>query len=715
MRSAPVRAAVLVCLFVLNLTLFPFNLRAGNQIASIQPAAFENHSVWRNSNALGLFARKMIDGRAVCLEASIEQARQIKERDPNLSAPFIDEAQTAAEQTGLKIILRGAAQLQSFPQAIAAFKRAAARWQALIQTDATIVIDVDFGPTAFGEPFDDNVVSITDAQVLRGNCLYPAIRAGLISEGSSSEEISLYNSLPAKAARTDRGETAGLAASSATLRALGLINPIASPQAELNSFGPPPAIGLNSRFDFDFDAADGIEQGKLDFESIASHEMGHILGFISSVGHQEIAPSIEIEPSIWDLFRVRPNVNQGNFAAAERITSSGGEQRFYAGGNSLSLSTARPDGTGGDTRQASHWKDDNLTAQYLGILDPTIAPGEHQAITGNDTSVLEAIGYKTISPDPLVVVLTSARAEPGGVIAPPANLGVLARTQYAIAVPRGATQLKIELNGDQDVDMFVRFGQKVLLQGHNPTTDYMSATDSGFESVTVTPSSSLPLRQGVYFIAIANFGPGEASFTLTATVTEATGSAIINRAPALFNLKADLEGDSLRLDYNGSDCNGDFQTAEVNILDEAGRALSSLSRFAINSGNLTEVESELTINGLRAIPRALRASVILIDRSGNRSPEAIVDFSKAQAGGLELTNASFDGSKLTLNVRGLSSDLEVEINGQVVAPPRKIKSKKSGSKLTIKGKASQLSLNQGSNRVRVKNATGWSNIFLLTI
>ncbi|HKQ04134.1 MAG TPA: NF038122 family metalloprotease [Blastocatellia bacterium] len=708
MRRHPMRAAVLACLFVLNLTYFPLNLKADVSNAS-------NASTWTRATASGTFARRMVDGRAVCLEASAEQARRIKGRDPNLSRPLPVSDQPGAQASGLKIMLRGPAQLQSFPLARAAFKRAAVRWEAFIQTEAVIVIDVDFGPTLFGEPFDDKVVSITDAQVLRGNCLYPAIRAGLISEAYTSEEISTYDSLPAKAVRTDKGDAAAMTASSATLRALGLINQVADAEAESSSFGPPPAIGFNSKFDFDFDPDDGIDQGKLDFESMASHEIGHVLGFISSVGQQEVNPSVGAEPSIWDLFRVRPDSTGEAIAAAPRIISSGGEQSFYAGDDSLALSTGRPDGTGGDGRQPSHWKDDILTGRYIGVMDPTIGPGEHQAITGNDISVLDAIGYRTSSPDPLLVPLISGRPEAGGLTAPPVNLGVLSRTQYSIAVPRGATRLKIDLSGDQDVDLFVRFGQRILIGGYRPVSDYRSATDANFESVTVTPSSSPPLRQGVYFIAIANFGKGDANFTVTATVTGGTTSSAISRAPAIFNLRANLEGDSLGLDYAATDCNGDLEMAEVSILDEAGRTISPLSRFAIAFGNSTQVESQLTVSGLGAIPQASLASVVLVDRSGNRSAEAIVDFSKAQEGGLTVTKASFDRSSLTLSVRGLADGLELEINGHTVAPPRKIKVKKSGTRLVIKGDAGQLSLKPGLNRVRVKNAFGWSNIFALTI
>jgi hypothetical protein len=43
----------------------------------------------------------------------------------------------------------------------------------------------------------------------------------------------------------------------------------------------------------------------------------------------------------------------------------------------------------GDGRQASHWKD-NLT---LGIMDPTLAPGELAVIRPLDLKAMDVIGY----------------------------------------------------------------------------------------------------------------------------------------------------------------------------------------------------------------------------------------------------------------------------------------------------------------------------------
>jgi hypothetical protein len=75
--------------------------------------------------------------------------------------------------------------------------------------------------------------------------------------------------------------------------------------------------------------------------------------------------------------------------------SSGGEQVFFFGGAEIPLSTGRIDSSGGDGRQASHWKDLFLTRQYVGIMDPLTRRGYHYEMTAHDLEALEAFGYRT--------------------------------------------------------------------------------------------------------------------------------------------------------------------------------------------------------------------------------------------------------------------------------------------------------------------------------
>ncbi len=307
----------------------------------------------------------------------------------SLAAPGLQQP-----QTGLKIILRGTAQLDGFPAAKNAFIKAAQTWEALIRTPITIVIDVDFGPTRFGEPFDPNTIGTTQAQILGGNTIYPTVREALRARVSSTQENVLYNSLPNTNIPTDIGSTAAVTSPSPLFRVLGFISPTADPVAEQQQFGPPPSIGFNSAISFDFDPSDGTAPDKVDFDATAVHEIGHVLGFTSEVGSKELDPNSELSASLWDLFRLRPGLTAATFNTAQRILSSGGDQVFFDSGPELALSTGRPNGEGGDGNQASHWKDDRLTGRYIGTMDPTKRNGQRDLLTENDLRAIDVMGYQ---------------------------------------------------------------------------------------------------------------------------------------------------------------------------------------------------------------------------------------------------------------------------------------------------------------------------------
>jgi hypothetical protein len=190
-------------------------------------------------------------------------------------------------------------------------------------------------------------VGSTDTQSLIGGGIYDFVRQGLVFGASNSRERVLYSQFPAGSITTDIGQTDIMISPSADFRALGLIDPVADPQGELPFFGPPPAIGFNSGFPLDFDPSNGIDPDKLDFDGIATHEIGHVLGFSSSVGLSELIPGFPPVPSVLDLFRFRPHVNLPSFVLRSESCRRE-ESKYFRVEPELEFSTGRPDGTGGD-------------------------------------------------------------------------------------------------------------------------------------------------------------------------------------------------------------------------------------------------------------------------------------------------------------------------------------------------------------------------------
>ncbi len=302
------------------------------------------------------------------------------------------------QQQGLKITLRGTPQLEGFSQAKESFLRAAAKWESIIQSPIGIVLDVDYGPTRFGTPYPPSVIGATSAQILIriDPEEYSRARQALINTAASSQQRAIYNSLPPNELLTDLGPTRNTLGVTPVLRAIGLLNPIADPDAEMALIGVPPSIGFNSAFSYDFDPSNGIDADKIDFEYVALHEIGHALGFVSAMGFNEISPLLPFPfPTIWDFFRFRPGgLNLGSITSVPRVQLTGGEQVFFIGDAEVGLSTSSSLGTGGDGRQGSHWKDDSLTGRYIGVMDPTALMGLRDVITDADLTALNYFGFR---------------------------------------------------------------------------------------------------------------------------------------------------------------------------------------------------------------------------------------------------------------------------------------------------------------------------------
>lgn len=367
--------------------------------ASQASPAQSQGSSWTPSNEYG-FIYTMTNEGVTCHPTSASESPFLFEENPDLQLHVISRRQLAPQAgSDITFILRGTQQLEANQQAKAVFLRAADLWKQRLRSvvPITIIVDVDFGPTLFGVPFDEDVLGATRSQELGSDTGYLDILGALNGGAETAEEVNLYSLMPSASLPSNRGNTQGIVMPSALLRALEVIPPVADPVAEAPFFGNPPRIGFNSSFSFDFDPSNGIAPNTIDFEAVAVHEIGHLLGFVSQVGITELFPGESPAASGLDMFRFRPGTTMGTFTTAERVLSSGGQQVFFAGGSELALSTGRPDGKKGDKRQASHWKDDGLSGTKIGIMDPTIAFAEHVEISNNDLLAFDTMGYRLVA------------------------------------------------------------------------------------------------------------------------------------------------------------------------------------------------------------------------------------------------------------------------------------------------------------------------------
>jgi hypothetical protein len=297
-------------------------------------------------------------------------------------------------------------------QAQNAFITAGQRWSSLFSDNINVRLTVGQGPLGTG--------ILAQAGSARQSFSYNNVKAALAADVTSTDDATAVANLQSGSSvgmlinRTaDNPNGAGSAtpyadtvgANNSTIRmtqanakALGLsftagtvANCVVSPCDAFIQFG--------DAFNWDYNPEDGIDANAYDFTGIATHEIGHSLGFISGVDVLDINSSGPnyfngdqfTFVSTLDLFRYSADsVAAGNlldFTADTRGKYFSLDKGVTVGPG---FSTGR---TFGDGRQASHFKD-NLN---LGIMDPTAAIGERLGVSANDIRAFDAIGWNLAS------------------------------------------------------------------------------------------------------------------------------------------------------------------------------------------------------------------------------------------------------------------------------------------------------------------------------
>ena len=338
-------------------------------------------------------------------------------RTTALAASALAAALIATPASAATFVLNGLGDITN-ASARAGFVAAARYWSSVLTDDATIYVNVGFSsldPGVLGQTGSSGYYD--DASIIAGQMVFDQTSLLDVSAVASIADVTATGLTSfEKAGYVNDGAMTGidttkqvydadgsannqfLLANSATLKALGY-----------TGFGnlADASVTFNSDFNFDFDARDGVTAGYYDFIGVATHEIGHALGFVSRVDFADYYgcpngpgcaatsnfnfnnyPSAGI--GVLDLFRYSETGLRNVTPGQETYFSvDGGVSEVYGNAN---FSTGS---FNGDGSQASHWKAPGNCNQnaFIGIMNPYLCSGMGAVVKAQDLAALDAIGW----------------------------------------------------------------------------------------------------------------------------------------------------------------------------------------------------------------------------------------------------------------------------------------------------------------------------------
>jgi hypothetical protein len=265
--------------------------------------------------------------------------------------------------------------------ALAVLQTVADTYAASFDDVVTINLNISFDPEGFG-------VAATSLFFVN----YADARAFMIAAADPDDSVQALlpgGSLPIIDILGGPTRTEGTAIVASSLAKAWGQGPTAAVDADLTIGTDAPGAGV-----LDFDVSNGVQAGQFSAVDIITHEVGHALGFLSSVGRFE-------EPMPLDFFRFRDDqapTDALGFGTTPRFFDS----RFFVNNSHVFVDLGVNEGLSNNSNfQSSHWRDRD--ADPIGTMDPRIQSGTTLSpalLTPADLAAFDSIGWDRIGPTP---------------------------------------------------------------------------------------------------------------------------------------------------------------------------------------------------------------------------------------------------------------------------------------------------------------------------
>lgn len=278
-------------------------------------------------------------------------------------------ASTSANALVINLANTGGAEVGT--DAYRGFSIAAQYWQSVLTDDVTLNFRIGFSSTGFSP------TTLGQTSSASGQKTQAAWRTALTNDATTT-----LDSIATTSGNLATFSNANVTLNNTLQKALGIYTGASTANDA--------TITFNSARLFDFDTRDGFTGLSSDFIGVAIHEMGHALGFTSSVGPNTTAAS---RPTNTDMFRYKNGEWDPTYAGDPYFSIDGGDTALFNG-----YFSAGPDGY-----QTSHWREGPrvfsdtactvLLQPQIGIMDPTGGICQEAIVTAADLAIMDAMGW----------------------------------------------------------------------------------------------------------------------------------------------------------------------------------------------------------------------------------------------------------------------------------------------------------------------------------